>query len=399
MTSPAAYHAGLLCDAVSRLGSEAAFEVLARARELEAAGRTIVHLEIGEPDFDTPEHIKRAGIEAIEQNYTHYTASAGIPELRDAIAQFAARLRGVEPWKRENVVVGPGAKPLIWNTLSALLDPGDEMIAADPGYPAYASCASYLQANLVPVALLESRDWRLDLDELSAKVNNRTKVVVLNTPQNPTGGVLGLEDLRVVADLAHKWGFIVIADEIYCRTLYGEEFVSIAQLDGMRERSVIIDGFSKAYAMTGWRLGYAIMPEELARTVALFNNNTFSCVATFVQRAGLAALAGPDAPVVAMTQTFRERRDAIIAGLNALPGISCKVPLGAFYAFPNVTQITYDDKKFATFLLEEAGVACLGGTCFGDACRGYLRFSYANSIDNIKMALERIREAIPRYRD
>ena len=399
MTSLAAYHAGLLCDAVSRLGSEAAFEVLARARELEAAGRTIVHLEIGEPDFNTPEHIKRAGIEAIEQNYTHYTPSAGIPELRDAIAQFAARLRGVAPWKRENVVVGPGGKPIIWNTLSALLDPGDEMIAADPGYPAYASCASYLQANLVPVALLESRDWRLDLDELSAKVSNRTKVVVLNSPQNPTGGVLGLEDLQVVADLAHKWGFIVIADEIYCRTLYGDTFVSIAQLDGMRERSVIIDGFSKAYAMTGWRLGYGIMPEELAHTVALFNNNTFSCVATFVQRAGLAALSGPDEPVVAMTQTVRERRDAILAGLNALPGVSCKVPAGAFYAFPNVTQITYDDKKFASFLLEEAGVACLGGTCFGDACRGYLRFSYANSIENITLALERMREAIPRYKD
>jgi len=398
-TTLSAYHAGLLCDAVSRLGSEAAFEVLARARELEASGRTIVHLEIGEPDFDTPEHIKRAGIEAIEQNYTHYTPSAGTPELRDAIADFAARLRGVAPWKRENVVVGPGAKPIIWNTLSALLDPGDEMIAADPGYPAYASCASYLQANLVPVALLESRDWRLDLDELAAKVNNRTKVVVLNSPQNPTGGVLGLEDLQVVADLAHKWGFIVIADEIYCRTLYGEGFVSIAQLDGMRERSVIIDGFSKAYAMTGWRLGYALMPDELARTVALFNNNTFSCVATFVQRAGLAALSGPDEPVVAMVQTFRERRDAIISGLNALPGVTCKTPLGAFYAFPNFTQITYDDKKLATFLLEEAGVACLGGTCFGDAGRGYLRFSYANSIDNIKMALERIREAIPRYKD
>jgi len=251
MTPIAAYHAGLLCEAVSRLGSEAAFEVLARARELEAQGRSIVHLEIGEPDFDTPEHIKRAGVEAIEQNYSHYTPSAGIPELRDAIANFAAKLRGIAPWKRENVVVGPGAKPIIWNTLSALLDPGDEMVAADPGYPAYASCASYLQAQLVPVPLLESKDWRLDLDELSAKAGNRTKVMVLNSPQNPTGGVLGLEDYRVVAELADKWGFVVISDEIYCRTLYGNDFVSIAQLDGMRERCVIIDGFSKAYAMTG----------------------------------------------------------------------------------------------------------------------------------------------------
>jgi aspartate aminotransferase len=392
MSSLAAYHAGLLCEAVARLGSEAAFEVLARARELEAQGRTIVHLEIGEPDFDTPEHIKRAGMEAIEQNFSHYTPSAGIAELRDAVADFAARLRGVAPWKRENVVIGPGAKPIIWNTLSALLDPGDEMVVADPGYPAYTSCASYLQAQIVPVPLLESRDWRLDLDELSARVGNRTKVVVLNTPQNPTGGVLGMEDLQVVADLAHKWGFVVIADEIYCRTLYGERFVSIAQLDGMHERCVIIDGFS------GWRLGYAIMPEELARTVALFNNNTFSCVATFVQRAGLVALSGTQEPVRQMTETFRARRDEIVAGLNSLPGMSCKTPQGAFYAFPNIMQITHDDRHFANFLLEEAGVACLGGSCFGDAGRGYLRFSYANSIENIRLALDRMREAIPKYK-
>jgi aspartate/methionine/tyrosine aminotransferase len=397
MTTLAAYHAGLLCEAVDRLGSEAAFEVLARARELEAQGRSVVHLEIGEPDFDTPEHIKRAGIQAIEQNYSHYTPSAGIPELRDAIASFAAKLRGVEPWKRENVVVGPGAKPIIWNTLSALLDPGDEMVAADPSYPAYASCASYLQANLVPVKLLESKDWRLDLDELSAKVNNRTKVVVLNSPHNPTGGVLGLEDFQVVADLAHKWGFIVISDEIYCRTLYGSTFVSLAQLDGMRERSVIIDGFSKAYAMTGWRLGYGIMPEELARTVSLFNNNTFSCVATFVQRAGIAALNGPDEPVLEMTETFRKRRDEIINGINEIPGMHCKSPEGAFYAFVNVQQITHDDRKLATFLLDEGGVAGLGGSCFGDAGRGYIRFSYANSIENIRIALARIRETLPKF--
>ena len=398
LASTSTYRANLLCEAVARLGSEAAFEVLARARALEAEGRNIVHLEIGEPDFNTPEHIKRAGMDAIEQNYTHYTPSAGIPELRDAIAEFAARLRGIEPWKRENVVVGPGGKPIIWNTLSALLDPGDEIIAADPGYPAYASCVSYLQADLVPVALLESRDWQLDLDELASKVNNRTKVVILNSPQNPTGGVLGREDLQVVADLAHKWGFIVVSDEIYCRNLYGDDFVSISQLDGMRERTVVIDGFSKAYAMTGWRLGYGIMPEELARTVALFNNNTFSCVATFVQRAGVAALTGPDEPVREMSEIFRTRRDEIIAGLNAIPGLSCKMPKGAFYAFPNIQAITHDDQRFAGFLLEEAGVAALGGSCFGEAGRGYLRFSYANSIENIRLALERMREAIPRFK-
>jgi len=397
-TSTYTYRADLLCEAVARLGSEAAFEVLARARALEAEGRTIVHLEIGEPDFDTPEHIKRAGIEAIEQNYTHYTPSAGIAELRDAIAEFAARLRGVAPWKRENVVVGPGGKPIIWNTLSALLDPGDEVISADPSYPAYASCASYLQADFVPIPLLESRDWQLDLDQLTSKVSNRTKVVVINSPQNPTGGVLGREDLQTIADLSQKWGFIVIADEIYCRNLYGDEFVSISQFDGMRERCVIIDGFSKAYAMTGWRLGYGIMPEELARTVALFNNNTFSCVTTFVQRAGLAALGGPDEPVREMNETFRTRRDEIVSGLNSIPGISCTLPKGAFYAFPNIQAITHDDQHFARFLLEDAGVAALGGSCFGEGGRGYVRFSYANSLENIGLALERIREAVPRYR-
>ena len=396
--STLAHHADLLCEAVSRLGSEKAFEVLARARALEATARDIVHLEIGEPDFDTPEHIKRAGMTAIEQNYSHYTPSAGIPELRDAIAEYAARLRRIPPFERENVVIGPGGKPIIWNTLSALLDPGDEIIAADPGYPAYASCASYLQAQLVPVALLESRDWRLDLDELASKVTNLTKVVVLNSPQNPTGGVLTREDLQVVADLAERWGFVVVSDEIYCRNLYTGEFASIAQLDGMRERTIIVDGFSKAYAMTGWRLGYGIMPEKLAHTVARFNNNTFSCVATFVQRAGLAALAGPDEPVQQMTATFRERRDAIISGLNALDGITCTLPEGAFYAFPNITRITHDDNHFANFLLEEAGVACLGGSCFGEAGRGYLRFSYANSIEKINLALERMRDAIPKYK-
>ncbi|MBV8152645.1 MAG: pyridoxal phosphate-dependent aminotransferase [Candidatus Eremiobacteraeota bacterium] len=397
MSTLAAHHADLLCEAVSRLGSESAFEVLARARALEAGGRHIVHLEIGEPDFDTPEHIKRAGIAAIEQNYSHYTPSAGIPELRDAVAAYAARLRGIEPFARENVVIGPGGKPIIWNTLSALLDPGDEILAADPGYPAYASCASYLEARMVPVPLLESRDWQLDLDQLASKVSNKTKVVVLNSPHNPTGGVLGLEDLRAVADLAQKWGFIVISDEIYNRNLYGDEFVSIASLDGMRERTIIIDGFSKAYAMTGWRLGFGIMPETLAHTVTLFNNNTFSCVATFVQRAGLAALGGPDEPVVEMTKTLHARRDAIVAGLNAIPGISCTTPKGAFYAFPNVKAVTHDDKRLATFLLEEAGVATLGGSCFGEAGSGYLRFSYANSIENIRLALDRIRDAVPRF--
>lgn len=388
-----------LSSALARLGSESAFEVLARARVLEAQGRSIVHMQIGEPDFATPAHIKRAGIEAIEANYSHYTPSAGIPELRDAIARYAAKLRGIAEFKREEVVVSPGAKPIIWNTLSALLDPGDEIVYTEPSYPAYASAAGYLRAKAIPVSLLESKNFRLDLNHLASVVNDKTKVLCINSPHNPTGGVLTRDDLQAIADLAHKHDFLVISDEIYCRNLYDAEFLSIATLPGMRERTIIVDGFSKAYAMTGWRLGYAIMPEKIARAVTLFNNNTFSCVATFVQRAGIAALEGPDQPVLDMVKAFRVRRDLLIAGLNALPGVSCVTPEGAFYAFPNVSKVTSDDKKLAAFLLEEAGVACLGGSCFGAAGTGYLRFSYATSEEAIQLALERMRDALAKYHD
>jgi aspartate/methionine/tyrosine aminotransferase len=393
-----AHHADYLCSAVSRLGSESAFEVLARAKAIEAGGRRVVHMEIGEPDFDTPDHIKRAGIRAIEANYSHYTPSAGIPELREAIAAYASSYRGLEPaYGLHNVVVGAGAKPIIWNLLAALLDPGDELVYADPAYPAYASAADYLEAKAIPVHLLESRNWRLDLDELAAKVGPKTKAVVINSPHNPTGGVLLREDLERIAELAHRHDFLVISDEIYSRNRYVDYFHSISQLDGMRERTIIIDGFSKAYAMTGWRLGYCIAPEEIAKTVTLFNNNTFSCVATFVQRAGIAALTGDDAPVLRMNEIFRERRDAIVAGLNSIPGVSCTLPEGAFYAFPNVSKIASDDKHLARWLLENAGVACLGGSSFGPAGAGYLRFSYAASLEDIGWALDQLREALPRY--
>ena len=386
-----------LCAALSRLGSESAFDVLARARQLEALGRTVVHMEIGEPDFDTPAHIKRAGMDAIADNYSHYTPSAGIPELRDAIALYAAKLRGVAPYRRENVVVSPGAKPIIWNTLSALLDPGDEMVYTEPCYPAYASCANYLQAKAIPVHLREAKAFRIDLDELAAKVSNKTKALVINSPHNPTGGVLTRSDLEAIAQLAQRHDFLVISDEIYCRNIYDAKFVSMAELPGMRERTIIVDGFSKAYAMTGWRLGYAIMPERLAQAVTLFNNNTFSCTATFVQHAGVAALTGPDQPVLDMVAEFRARRDILIAGLNDLPGVSCVVPEGAFYAFPNVSTITSDDKKLASFLLEEGGVACLGGSCFGEAGTGYLRFSYAVSQDDIRVALAALKATLPKF--
>jgi aspartate/methionine/tyrosine aminotransferase len=392
-----AQHADFLSAAVARLGSESAFEVLARARQLEAQGRHVVHMEIGEPDFDTPAHIKAAGIAAIERNLTHYAPSAGIAGLRDAIAEYAGRFRGIAPYTRDNVVVSPGAKPAIWNVLAALLDPGDELIYADPAYPAYASATSYLGARPVPVALREDKNWRLDLDELASKITARTKIVVITSPHNPTGGVLTRDDLQTIADLSHRHGFLVMSDEIYSRNVYGPAFGSITQCAGMQERTIVIDGFSKAYAMTGWRLGYAIVPAGLAHTVTLFANNTYSCVAPFVQEAGIAALTGPDDDVLAMNERFRTRRDALIAGLNAIPNISCTLPEGAFYAFPNVSKITADDKSLARFLLEEAGVACLGGSCFGAAGRGYLRFSYAASIADIDLMLSRLREFLPKY--
>jgi aspartate/methionine/tyrosine aminotransferase len=395
-----AVHEDRLAAAVARLGSENAFEILARARELEARGRRVVHMEIGEPDFDTPEYIKKAAVEALYENHTHYTPSAGLPSLRATIAEYASGFRRVTPeWSAENVVVGPGAKPVIWNTLSALLNPGDEFVYFDPAYPAYASCASYHQAKVHAIPLLESRNWRMDLDELARRVSSKTKVVVINSPHNPTGGVLTTSDLEFIADLARRYDFLVLADEIYSRNFYlGSDYVSIASLPGMRDRTIVVDGFSKAYAMTGWRLGYALMPESLAKTVTLFNNNTFSCVATFVQMAGIEALRGPDEAVVRMNEIFRTRRDRLVTGLNEIAGVSCLLPEGAFYAFPNVSAITDDDRALAKFLLEEGGVACGGGSSFGAAGKGYLRFSYAASLEDIDWALQSIRETLPKFR-
>jgi aspartate aminotransferase len=395
-----AVHEDRLAAAVARLGSENAFEILARARELESRGRRVVHMEIGEPDFDTPETIKKAAVDALYDNHTHYTPSSGLPSLRETVAQYASRFRHMaRPWSAQNVVIGPGAKPVIWNTLSALLDPGDEFVYFDPAYPAYASAASYLQATIHAIPLRESRNWRMDLDELARRVSSKTKVVVINSPHNPTGGVLTKGDLECIADLAQRHDFLVLADEIYSRNFYlDSEYVSIASLPGMRERTIVVDGFSKAYAMTGWRLGYALMPQELARTVTLFNNNTFSCVATFVQMAGIAALRGPDEPVLRMNEIFRVRRDRLVDGLNAISGISCLLPEGAFYAFPNISAITHDDRALAKFLLEEAGVACGAGSSFGAAGTGYLRFSYAASLEDIDWALQSIATMLPKFK-
>ncbi|HEY6486941.1 MAG TPA: pyridoxal phosphate-dependent aminotransferase [Candidatus Cybelea sp.] len=395
-----AVHEDRLAAAVARLGSENAFEILARARELEAAGRRVVHMEIGEPDFDTPAEIKKAAVDALYDNHTHYTPSSGLLSLRETIADYASRFRNVTPaWNAENVVISPGAKPVIWNTLSALLNPGDDFIYFDPAYPAYASAASYLEANVHAIPLRESRNWRMDLDELARRVSAKTKLVVINSPHNPTGGVLTRGDLEFIADLAQQYDFLVLADEIYSRNFYLDmPFLSISSLPGMRDRTIVVDGFSKAYAMTGWRLGYAILPERLARTVTLFNNNTFSCVATFVQMAGIAALTGSDEPVLRMNEIFRQRRDRLVNGLNQIPNVSCLLPEGAFYAFPNVSSITQDDRGLAKFLLEEGGVACGGGSSFGAAGKGYLRFSYAASLEDIDWALASIEQNLPKFK-
>jgi aspartate/methionine/tyrosine aminotransferase len=318
-------HDDYLAAALSRLGSEAAFEVLGRARQLQAAGRDIVHMEVGEPDFDTPAHITAAGKAALDAHQTHYAPNAGIMEFRSAIADYATRFRGLtHAYTPEMVVVAPGAKPIIWNLLTALLDPGDELVYADPAYPTYAAAAGYLGARAVPVPLRESMHWRLDLDALAAALNERTKVLVLNSPHNPTGGVLTRDDLATIAELARRYRFLILTDEIYSRNVYGARFESITQFEDLRERIIVVDGFSKAYAMTGWRLGYCIAPPAIARAATLLANNTYACTATFAQFAGIAALTGDDAPVVAMNETFRARS----------PASSVRSPTGRSMSFP-----------------------------------------------------------------
>jgi aspartate/methionine/tyrosine aminotransferase len=319
----------------------------------------------------------------------------GLAELREAVALDAARFRSLkQSYAVENVVIGPGAKPLLWNLFAVLLDPGDEVVFADPAYPAYHAAASYLGARAVTFRLDEARDWRPDLDELAAAITPRTRAIVLNSPHNPTGGVMTPDDLAAVADVALRHDLLVVSDEIYSRNVYGAPFASIAQVPGMQDRTVLIDGFSKAYAMTGWRLGYCIAPAPIARALTLFANNTYQCVATFTQKAGIAALAAGDRAIVAMGERLERRRDLIVGGLNALPGVRCALPGGAFYAFPNVAAIEPDDAALARYLLEEAGVATLGGSSFGTAGDGHLRISYATSSAELRQALARMQGAL-----
>ena len=376
---------------MSRLGTETAFEVLARARALEAQGRKVVHLEIGEPDFDTPRFIRKAAAQALEEGFTHYGPSAGLPEFRKVIAERWKAERGI-PCDADNVVVTPGAKPIMFFVMLALLEEGDEVLYPNPGFPIYESVANFINARAVPLHLREENEFDLDLHELEQKVTGRTKLLILNSPHNPTGAVLKPETVEGIAALARKHRFYILADEIYAYMQYEGRHLSIASLPGMAERTIVLDGFSKTYAMTGWRLGFGIMPKDLAVHVARLMTNSNSCTATFVQKAGQAALQGPQDEVRAMVEEFRQRRDTILKGLNALPGVRCFKPRGAFYVFPNITGTGFKSAELANLLLSEAGVACLSGTSFGAHGEGYLRLSYANSLPNINTALQSIGE-------
>jgi len=379
-----------LAQRMSRLGTESAFEVLAKARALEAQGRHIIHLEIGQPDFPTPAHVVEAGKRALDEGWTGYGPTAGFPEFRQAIAQYIAETRGI-PVTGANVCVVPGGKPIMYFLMTALLEEGDEVIYPNPGFPIYESLVDFLGAVRVPMPLVEERGFSFDLDRLERELSPRTKLLILNSPANPTGGVIPKADLARIADLVRDRDLIVLSDEIYSRIWYEERPESITQFDGMVEKTVILDGFSKTYSMTGWRLGYGVMPLWLATAVERLMVNSNSCTASFTQRAGLAALQGPQDAVEAMVREFRRRRDAMVNGLNAIPGFRCRVPAGAFYAFPNVQGTGIPSRVLADRLMHEAGVSCLSGTAFGEHGDGYLRFSYANSLENIEQALGRIR--------
>ncbi len=379
-----------LAASLERLGTESAFAVLARARDLEREGRDIVHLEIGEPDFETPPHIVEAAYRALKDGQTHYCPSAGIMELREACAASLSATRGVEV-RPDRVLIANGAKPFLFFTILAVANPGDEIVYPDPGFPIYESAIRWAGATPIALPLREERDFSFDPAELEARLSPRTKLVILNSPQNPTGGVVPAADLAEAARLIERTSAWVLSDEVYERLLYEGEFASIASLPGLLERTVLLDGFSKTYAMTGWRCGYAAVPEPLVEPLVRFFVNSTSCVPPFVQHAGIAALTGPQDAVEAMVAEFRRRRDLVVAGLDALPGVSCRTPRGAFYAFPNVSGVPLPADRLAARLLDEAGVALLPGSAFGEVGRDNLRLSYATSTENLERALARMR--------
>jgi len=378
-----------LAERMSRLGTETAFEVLNRARELERKGKDIIHLEIGEPDFETPRNIINAAATALNSGWTHYGPSAGYPELRSAIAEEVSRSRGVHVTADEVVVV-PGGKPIIFFTILSLIDEGDEVIYPSPGFPIYESMVNYIGGRAVPIQLREEKDFGFDVEELAALISNRTKLIIVNSPQNPTGGVLTKRDIQQIAEAVGDRNIFVLSDEIYSRLIFEGEHHSIIAEPGFKERTILLDGFSKSYAMTGWRMGYGIMRPDLAWQVARLMTNSNSCTASFTQMAGVEALRGDQSSVDHMREEFQKRRDMFVPALNRIKGFSCRTPHGAFYVFPNITGTGWKSKPLADALLEEAGVACLSGTSFGEFGEGYLRFSIANSMENLQHALERI---------
>ncbi|MGA2643390.1 MAG: pyridoxal phosphate-dependent aminotransferase [Candidatus Sulfotelmatobacter sp.] len=378
-----------LARRMSRLGTETAFEVLNKARALERQGKSIIHLEIGEPDFDTPPNVIDAAVDALHKGWTHYGPSAGLPELRQTIAEYVSRTRGVKV-SPEEVVVVPGGKPIIFFTILTLINEEDEAIYPNPGFPIYESMIHYVGGKAVPIQLREDHDFSLDVNELAGLIRERTKLIILNSPQNPTGGVMQRRDVEQVARIIGDRNIIVLSDEIYSRLLFEGQHFSIMSVPGMQERTILLDGFSKTYAMTGWRMGYGVMRPDLAAHITRLMTNSNSCTASFTQMAGIEALRGDQSSVEHMCEEFKRRRDVFVAGLNKIKGFSCRMPKGAFYVFPNITKSGWKSKPLADALLEQAGVAALSGTAFGAFGEGYLRFSVANSLENLQQALERI---------
>ena len=379
-----------LAERMARIGTETAFDVLVRARALEAQGRSVIHLEIGEPDFATPPHIVEAAKQALDEGWTHYGPTQGHPELREAVAAYVSRTRRIRVGP-EHVAVVPGGKPILFFPMLALLEPGDEVLYPNPGFPIYESMIRFLDAVPVPMPLVEEHGFSIDLDRLHDGLTDKSRLLILNSPQNPTGGVIPAGDLQAIAAMVRDRDLMVLSDEIYSRIWYEQEPASIASLPGMIEKTILLDGFSKTYAMTGWRIGYGVMPEGLVEAVNKLMVNSNSCTASFTQRAALAALAGPQDDVIRMVAEFHRRRDAFCDGLDGVPGMRCARPGGAFYAFANVRGTGMNSKELADRLLDEAGVACLNGGSFGAYGEGYLRFSYANSYENLMEAVRRIR--------
>lgn len=379
------------------LGAETSFEVLAKAKALEAQGKNIIHLQIGEPDFPTPKHIIEAGQKAMAAGYTKYGPTQGLPEARAAIARYISKTRGIEVGP-ERVCIVPGAKPIMYFSIIALLAPGDEAIYPNPAFPIYESMIKFQGATPVPIPLIEDRGWGFDMDVLESKLTSKTKLIILNSPANPTGGIIPPEDIKRLAEICKDRDVIVLSDEIYSRIVYDGGFpASVSQYPWMLDKTIILDGFSKTYSMTGWRLGYGVMNAELVKAVVQLMGNSNSCTASFTQMAGIAALEGPQDDVDMMVGKFKERRDAIVKGLNEIPGFTCTLPHGAFYAFPNVKGTGVPSRELASMILNDAGVACLDGRGFGEYGEGYLRFSYANSLENILEALRRIKELSVRW--